>query len=96
MNRFKIKIGKEKEFELVWKNRNTYLDNVPGFKNFNLIRGSSTDEYTLYASHSIWSSETDFKNWTNSKEFRLAHKGAGTNKDLYIGHPQFEGFTKVI
>ena len=36
MNRFKIVKGKESEFENVWKNRETHLAEVPGFKNFNL------------------------------------------------------------
>ena len=35
MNRFKIVLGKEKEFEDVWYNRDTHLDGVKGFKNFN-------------------------------------------------------------
>ena len=96
MNRFKILIGKENDFEKVWKNRETHLDKVPGFKNFNLIKGKSIDEYTLYISHSIWNSEGDFINWTKSAEFRLAHKNAGSNKHLYLGHPEFEGFTKIL
>ena len=32
MNRFKILKGKETEFENVWKNRDTHLKDVPGFK----------------------------------------------------------------
>ena len=96
MNRFKILIGKEKEFENIWKSRDTFLDKVPGFKNFNLIKGKTNEEYTLYASHSIWDSEESFINWTKSEEFRMAHKNAGNNKDLYLGHPEFEGFNKII
>ena len=96
MNRFKILIGKEKEFENIWKSRDTFLDKVPGFKDFNLIKGKSNEEYTLYASHSIWDSEESFINWTKSEEFRMAHKNAGNNKDLYLGHPEFEGFNKII
>ena len=96
MNRFKILIGKEKEFENIWKSRDTFLDKVPGFKNFNLIKGKSNEKYTLYASHSIWDSEESFINWTKSEEFRMAHKNAGNNKDLYLGHPEFEGFNKII
>ena len=42
MNRFKIVDGLEKEFEDVWRNRETHLDKVPGFKNFNLIKGKKT------------------------------------------------------
>ena len=31
MNNFKIKIGREEEFEEVWRNRDSHLDGVPGF-----------------------------------------------------------------
>ena len=96
MNRFKIVLGKEKEFEEVWKNRDTHLNDVPGFKEFHLVKGEANDEYILYASHSIWNSKNDFINWTKSEEFRLAHKNSGQHKGLYLGHPNFEGFEVVI
>ena len=96
MNRFKIVKGKESEFENVWKNRETHLAEVPGFKNFNLVKGDANEDHTLYASHSIWNSKEDFFNWTKSEAFRLAHKNAGQHQDLYIGHPIFEGFEKII
>ena len=95
MNRFKIVLGKEKEFEEVWKNRDTHLNDVPGFKEFHLVKGEANDEYTLYASHSIWNSKNDFINWTKSEAFRLAHKNSGQHKGLYLGHPNFEGFEVV-
>ena len=96
MNRFKIVLGKENDFENVWRNRETHLDKVPGFKKFNLIKGEKKENYTLYASHSVWNSKEDFINWTKSESFRLAHKNAGQHKDLYIGAPHFEGFEKVL
>ena len=96
MNRFKIVLGKEKEFEEVWKNRDTHLNDVPGFKEFHLVKGEANDEYTLYASHSIWKSKNDFISWTKSEAFRLAHKNSGQHKGLYLGHPNFEGFEVVI
>ncbi len=96
MNRFKIVKGKEIEFENVWKNRDTHLNNVPGFKKFNLVKGDVKDDHTLYASHSLWESKKDFINWTKSEAFKLAHKNAGQHKDLYIGPPQFEGFEVVL
>ena len=40
--------------------------------------------------------EEVFIDWTKSDAFRLAHKDAGKNKKLYIGHPDFEGFRVVI
>ena len=96
MNRFKVKLGEETYFEEIWKNRDTHLNKVPGFKKFNLIKSDSNEEYTLYASHSEWESKQDFINWTKSEEFRLAHKNAGNNKHLYLGHPEFEGFKKIL
>ena len=60
MNRFKIVIGKEKAFEDVWKNRETHLEKVPGFKKFNLVKGGKKEDHTLYSSHSIWDSKDDF------------------------------------
>ena len=96
MNRFKIVLGKEKEFEDVWKNRDTHLEGVSGFKEFHLVKGDTNNEHTLYASHSIWNSKEDFINWTKSEAFRMAHKNAGKHKDLYIGAPVFEGFEKIL
>ena len=96
MNRFKIVKGRENDFEEIWKERDTYLEDVEGFKDFHLIKGKSEDTFTLYASHSIWESEVAFTNWTKSVAFRLAHKGAGKHSDIYIGHPVFEGFNVVV
>ena len=96
MNRFKIVQGMELKFEKIWKERDSHLDKVPGFLNFNLIKGESNENYTLYASHSTWKSKNDFLNWTKSESFRLAHKDAGKNKNLYKGHPDFEGFEVVL
>ena len=96
MNRFKIVPGREEDFEQIWKQRETYLDEVPGFMKFHLVRGSREETYTLYASHSTWKSEDDFLKWTKSQAFRDAHRGAGERKDMYLGHPIFEGFEVLI
>ena len=96
MNRFKVKLGEEKLFENIWRNRDTHLNQVPGFKKFNLIKSESNETYTLYASHSEWESKQDFINWTKSEAFRMAHKNAGEHKTVYLDHPQFEGFEVVI
>lgn len=96
MNRFKVKHGFEEEFEAVWRQRDSYLQRVPGFVAFNLLRGLSKDDHTLYASHSVWRERADFEAWTRSEEFRMAHRSAGGNKPLYIGHPEVELFESVI
>ena len=96
MNRFRIARGREQDFIEIWKNRDTHLQQVPGFKTFNLLQGPSTDDYTLFASHSTWESADAFVNWTKSEAFRMAHANAGDSKGIYLGPPQFEGFESVL
>ena len=96
MNRFKIVLGQEKHFEKIWRERETHLDTVPGFIEFHLVKGSTEETHTLYASHSTWKSQDDFANWTRSDAFREAHRGAGEHRDVYLGHPVFEGFEVII
>jgi heme-degrading monooxygenase HmoA len=96
MNRFQIVPGEEEAFEQVWKTRDSHLDGVPGFVEFHLLRGASEADHTLYASHSVWRSRTDFEAWTRSEAFRKAHANAGGNKPLYLGHPRFEGFEVAL
>lgn len=95
MNRFKVVPGSEEAFEELWRNRETRLDEMPGFVEFYLLRGPAGEDCTLYASHTVWESEADFRAWTRSEQFRSAHRNAGANKPLYLGHPQFEGFEPV-
>jgi heme-degrading monooxygenase HmoA len=92
MNRFRVIQGAEKDFESVWLDRETHLEAVPGFVEFQLLRGPEHEDHTLYASHTVWRSRTDFEAWTRSGAFRKAHASAGGNRPLYLGHPQFEGF----
>jgi heme-degrading monooxygenase HmoA len=93
MNRFKVKKGSEHDFEQVWFNRKTHLDEMQGFIVFHLLRGPVREDHVLYSSHTMWRSYADFEAWTKSEQFRKAHAGAGANKPLYLGHPEFEGFT---
>jgi heme-degrading monooxygenase HmoA len=93
MNRFRVKKGAEADFEAVWLNREVHLDRVPGFVEFHLLRGPEREDHVLYSSYTVWRSEDDFTAWTRSEAFRAAHRGAGDNKPLYLGHPELEGFT---
>ena len=92
MNRFRVKKGSEQAFEQVWLNRDSQLNNVPGFVEFHLLKGPEHEDFTLYASHTVWQNQSAFEAWTKSEAFRAVHKDAGQNKPLYIDHPQFEGF----
>ncbi len=97
MNRFKVALGSEAAFELVWTSRDTHLREVPGFVEFHLLRGPQRDDHVLFASHTIWSDYAAFEGWTKSEAFRAAHRNAGNTGSvpLYLGHPEFEGFEVV-
>lgn len=95
MNRFKVIPGAEADFEHVWTSRDTHLQGVPGFIVFHLLRGPAREDHTLYSSHTLWRTQEDFETWTRSEAFRLAHRNAGGNKPLYLGHPEFEGFEVI-
>jgi heme-degrading monooxygenase HmoA len=95
MNRFKVLPGGSDEFERVWTTRDTHLREVPGFLEFHLLRGPERDDHVLYSSHTVWRSREEFEAWTRSEAFRLAHRSAGGNKPLYLGHPEFEGFEVI-
>ena len=74
MNRFEITPGFEEGFEEVWRNRESFLDDVPGFVSFTLLKGATTESHTLYASHSTWQSRSAFTAWTESENFRKAQE----------------------
>ncbi|MFN0264600.1 antibiotic biosynthesis monooxygenase family protein [Tepidamorphus sp. 3E244] len=95
MNRFKVGKGNEQAFESVWLNREIHLHKEPGFIEFHLLRGPDRDDHVLYSSHTVWESEANFTAWTKSQSFRDAHKGVGERGSLYLGHPEFEGFTVI-
>lgn len=95
MNRFRIALGKEADFVEIWKQRDSYLSAVPGFKEFHLLQGPSYEDYTLFASHSVWESREAFENWTRSEAFRMAHASAGGARGIYLGPPQLETFEAV-
>ena len=67
MNRFRVKRGSEEAFERVWLSRDTHLHQVPGFVEFHLLRGPEHDDYTLYASHTIWQSHATFEAWIGGR-----------------------------
>ena len=96
MNRFKINPIFTEDFEKVWRERDTFLSEVPGFKNFSLLRGPECEEHVLYVSHSVWESEEAFIRWTESDAFRKALRQSSAPKGTYLSHPALETFTAVL
>ncbi|WP_295046348.1 antibiotic biosynthesis monooxygenase [uncultured Paracoccus sp.] len=95
MNRFTVPVENAEAFEALWLSRDSKLNELPGFVEFHMLKGPEEDGRRLYASHTVWASEDDFRGWTRSQQFRDAHARAGDTKPLYDGAPRFEGFNAI-
>jgi heme-degrading monooxygenase HmoA len=95
MNHFRVVPERAAEFEERWRTRETYLAEVPGFREFHLLRGPVEEGAQLYASHSTWDDEATFRAWTESESFRRAH-AQGSVAGVLLGPPRFVGWTVVL
>lgn len=92
MNRFKVNPDRSDDFENAWRERRSYLKEVPGFIQFALLRGDAPGEFI---SHSTWESREAFKRWTQSEAFHKAH-GQGMGDGILAGPPQVALYEAVI
>jgi heme-degrading monooxygenase HmoA len=92
MNNFKVAAGKGGEFEEIWKKRESYLDGVPGFVRFALLRGDAEGEYI---SHSTWVDRDAFMKWTQSPAFAAGHRG-GSLMGVLEGPPAVKLYEAVM
>jgi heme-degrading monooxygenase HmoA len=95
MNRFRVIKDCTADFERLWLERESYLNELEGFVEFHMLRGPERDDHVLYASHTVWASKAHFEAWTRSDQFRRAHARAPQGRPLTLGHPQFEGFEVI-
>ena len=94
MNNFRVRPDQATAFEEAWRNRESYLADVPGFREFHLLRGPLEDGQRLYASHTVWNDEASFRAWTESDAFRKAH-AQGKVGNMLAGPPRFVGWEVV-
>ena len=96
MNHFRVAAGRGGEFERMWRERDSYLDQVPGFIEFHLVRGKDEEDGAhRYASHTVWTSREAFLDWSHSDAFRNAHAQKRTPEGLLLEHPRFAGWESV-
>lgn len=96
MNRFRVVPGFEEAFEAQWLGRQGRLSEVPGYIEFQMLKGAKAEDHTLYASHTVWDTYDSFVAWTKSEQFRAAHARTGESKVQYLSGPHFEGFDVII
>jgi heme-degrading monooxygenase HmoA len=95
MNHFRVRPDAASDFERAWRERQSYLSEVPGFQSFHLLRGAVEEGARVYASHTVWSDEAAFMAWTQSDAFRKAHAQGGKTVAFLMGPPRFAGWESV-
>jgi heme-degrading monooxygenase HmoA len=93
MNRFQVVPEREADFERIWKERETYLQEVPGFVAFALLRGDRPGDYI---SHSTWQDRDAFLGWTRSESFVKGHRQAGSLQGVLAGPPELTTYLAVL
>jgi heme-degrading monooxygenase HmoA len=92
MNNFKVVKGRERDFEEQWRRRESYLDGVPGFIQFALLKGDAEGEYI---SHSVWKDRASFIAWTQSPAFVAGHR-QGSVQGVLEGPPHVKLYEAVL
>lgn len=93
MNRFRVSAGREADFERTWRERKSYLAEVPGFVQFALLRDEGWSGE--YVSHTTWRDRDAFLEWTRSDAFAAGHR-QGPVTGLLEGPPQLSTYEAVI
>ena len=92
MNNFKVNAGREDDFEKQWRERETFLKDVPGFLEFMLLKSDNTGDYI---SHTTWRDRQAFIDWTQSESFAKGHR-QGSVAGVLDGPPVIGLFEAVL
>ncbi len=85
-NRIPVTKGQEEAFEERFRGRAGLVEKRPGCRGFQLLRPIQGDAYLVMT---WWDSEASFRAWTESEEFREAHRNRPP-RELFAGPNVFE------
>ena len=85
-NRLQVAKGHEKEFEERFEGRARLVENMPGFVRLEILRPVKSDYY-IVLTH--WRDEASFQAWTESAEFKEAHRNR-PRSEIFSGPNVFE------
>lgn len=92
MNRFQVNSDRAEEFERGWRERDSHLQEMAGFRSSALLRGDTGGEYV---SRTVWDSRDAFRAWTQSEQFGQAHAD-GPAEGVLAGRPQASFYEAVF
>ena len=85
-NRLQVAKGQEAEFEKRFEGRARLVENMPGFVRLEILRPIKSDYY-IVLTH--WTNEASFRAWTDSAEFKEAHRNRPPS-EIFAGPNVFE------
>lgn len=88
-NRIPVHPDHAQAFEARFQERLGLVDKMPGFLAYRLLRPSKPEQ--PYVVLTFWETEEQFRNWTQSDEFREQHRGDRTlPPEAFTGPVQLE------
>jgi len=85
-NRIQVAKGHEQAFEARFEGRARLVENMPGFVRLEILRPIKSDYY-IVLTH--WRDEASFRAWTDSAEFKEAHRNRPP-AEMFSGPNVFE------
>ena len=85
-NRIQVAKGQEKDFEARFEGRARLVENMAGFVRLEILRPIKSDYY-IVLTH--WRDEVSFRAWTDSAEFKEAHRNRPP-AEMFSGPNVFE------
>lgn len=90
-NRIPVNPEHTAAFEEAFAARAGLVDQMPGFVSYQLLRPAT--EGAPYVVMTTWESESSFRAWTESDDFKQGHARSGTlPKETFLGRPVLETF----
>ena len=81
-NRIPVKKEYREKFEKLFIERESHLNEMPGFVSNEVMRPMKGDEY-IVMTH--WETMEHFQSWVNSDAFKKAHSGSNLPKEAFSG-----------
>jgi len=85
-NRIQVSKGYEADFEKRFEGRARLVEHMPGFVRLEILRPIKGDYY-IVLTH--WTDESSFRAWTDSSEFKEAHRNRPL-AEIFAGPNVFE------
>lgn len=93
MNIVQVNSEMASHFEEAFRHRAGQVEGAPGFRGFEVLRGTAGSEYVVLTR---WNERTDFENWTKSQSFAQAHGGQSSGAGMSAALKTYDVIQEVL